>query len=97
MRGNAWAGNGNARRKLTERLRKERRPTCAICGAPIDYSLPAGDPWCFEVDHAVPIARGGDPWSYGNLQATHRICNQCKGKRMPGDARPMEIRRTRLF
>ena len=79
----SWGGNGNAERKLRARLRAEGRP-CHICGMPIDYSLPPGDPWSFEDD-------------YGNLDAAHRICNQRKGAHVPGDGRPTEIRRTRLF
>ena len=43
----SWGGNGNAERKLKARLRAEGRP-CHICGMPIDYSLPPGDPWSFE-------------------------------------------------
>ncbi|WP_077597861.1 HNH endonuclease [Olsenella urininfantis] len=89
-----WGGNGNAKRKLTARLRKEGRP-CALCGMPIDYDLPAGHPWSFELDHIVPLSRGGAPYDYANVQAAHRICNERKGNRMAGAA--TEIRRTRLW
>ena len=90
--------NGNARRKLRARLRAEGRP-CHICGMPIDYSLPAGHPWSFEVDEIVPVSRGGSPLDYSNVDAAHRICNQRRGNRMPGDdgARGLPIVRTRLF
>lgn len=91
-----WGTNGNAERKLKARLRAEGRP-CHICGQPIDYSLPPGTPLSFEVDHVNPRARGGAAYDYVNLDAAHRICNQRKGAHMPGDARPAEIRRTRLF
>lgn len=77
--------NGSLRRKLRARLAAEGRP-CALCGRPIDYSLPARDPMSFEVDEVVPVSRGGSPYDYENLQPTHRICNQRKGNRMPGDA-----------
>lgn len=96
MAGNTWANNGNARTKLRIRLAEEGRP-CHLCGQPIDYSLPSKEPWSFELDHIVPIARGGDPWSYENAAASHRICNQRKGKSMPGDGGAVEIRRTRLW
>lgn len=92
----SWGGNGNAERKLRARLRAEGRP-CHICGMPIDYSLPPGDPWSFEADHVNPRARGGASYDYGNLDAAHRICNQRKGAHVPDDGRPTEIRRTRLF
>ena len=90
--------NGNARRKLRDRLRAEGRP-CHICGMPIDDSLPAGHPWSFEVDEIIPVSRGGNPLDYSNVDAAHRICNQRRGNRMPGDdgARGLPIVRTRLF
>ena len=90
--------NGNARRKLRARLRAEGRP-CHICGMPIDYGLPAGDPWSFEVDELVPVSRGGDPLDYSNVDAAHRICNQRRGNRMDGDegAKGLPIVRSRLF
>lgn len=96
MAGTKYANNGNARAKLRNRLRAEGRP-CHLCGQPIDYDLPSGDPWSFELDHVVPLARGGAPWDYGNAAASHRICNQRKGKKMPCDGQAFEIRRTRLF
>nr|WP_314638686.1 HNH endonuclease signature motif containing protein [uncultured Olsenella sp.] len=91
-----WGRNGNAKRKLTARLRAEGRP-CHLCGAPIDYDLPPGHPWSFELDHIVPLSRGGAPYDYANCAASHRICNERKGNRMPGDASLPEIRRTRLW
>jgi hypothetical protein len=56
----------------------------------IDYSLPPGHPWCFEVDELVPVSRywlGGYESAeqcaldYGNLGAAHRCCNQWRGNR----------------
>ncbi len=90
--------NGNARTKLRERLKAEGRP-CHLCGVSIDYNLPAGHPWSFEVDELVPISRGGSPLDYSNVDAAHRLCNQRRGNRMPGDnnARQLPIRRSRLF
>ena len=96
MSGNPRNRNGNARRKLRARLRAEGRP-CHICGQPIDYSLPSGDPWSFEVDELLPVSRGGNPLDYSNVDAAHRICNQRRGNKMPGDAEQYQIRRTRLF
>lgn len=76
--------NGNERRKLRAWLRSQGLP-CHICGQPIDYGLPAGDPMSFEVDEIVPVSRGGDPLDRSNVAPAHRICNQRKGNRMPGD------------
>ena len=86
MSGNPRNRNGNARRKLRARLRAEGRPC-----------LPSGDPWSFEVDELLPVSRGGNPLDYSNVDAAHRICNQRRGNRMPGDAKQYQIRRTRLF
>ena len=69
------------REALRARLKAEGNP-CHICGRPIDYSLPAGHPFSFEVDEVVPVSRGGDPLSYENCKASHRICNQRKGAKM---------------
>lgn len=48
--------DGNARRKLRAWLRDQGYP-CALCGAPIDYSLPAGHPDAYEMDEVVPVSR----------------------------------------
>ncbi len=79
--GSSRYANGHRRRQLRARLRAQGLP-CAICGQPIDYDLPAGDPMSFEVDEIIPVALGGSCLDYGNVQAAHRICNQRKGARM---------------
>lgn len=76
-----YARNGNRRRKLRARLKALGLP-CAICGQPIDYDLPAGDPMSFEVDEIVPVSLGGDELDWSNLQPAHRICNQRKSNRI---------------
>ena len=58
------------------------RLPCAICGMPIDYGLPAGDPMSFEVDEIVPVSLGGSELDWSNLQPAHRICNQKKGNKI---------------
>lgn len=55
---------------------------CALCGAPVDKTLKAPDPMSPNVDHIVPIAKGGHPSSLENLQLTHRWCNLHKGDRL---------------
>ena len=76
--------NGHARRALRRWWASQSLP-CALCGRPIDYSLPAGHPMAFEVDEIVPVSRGGDCLSRENTQPVHRCCNQAKSNRMPGD------------
>lgn len=75
---NPRRANGNLRNKIRARI-KARGDVCALCGMPIDYSLPAGDPWSYEVDEIIPVSRGGDPLDINNCQPAHRICNQRKG------------------
>jgi len=82
--GNPRRANSTKRNKLRA-LIKQRGLPCALCGQPIDYSLPAGDPLSYELDEIVPVSRGGDPLSESNVQPAHRICNQRKGNRMPED------------
>ena len=72
--------NGHARRDVRAWLRAQCLP-CHICGRPIDYSLPAGDPWSFEVDEIVPVSKGGSPIDRGNVAPAHRICNERRGNR----------------
>lgn len=73
--------NGAKRREL-RRYYKHRQDPCGICGKPIDYSLPAGDPMSFEIDEIIPVSKGGDPFSKENTQAAHRICNQRKSNKI---------------
>lgn len=44
MKKNMRTSNGNLYRKNRAWLRAQGLP-CALCGKPIDYSLPGGDPW----------------------------------------------------
>ena len=98
MSSNPRSANGNARRKLRSWLRSQGMP-CAICGQPIDYSLPAGHPLSFEVDEIRPVSRWrefGYPSAKAaaldraNVQATHRICNERKGAKVTYAPRPAQ-------
>ena len=85
MTNNPRYANGSARRKARARLKAEGRG-CWICrafGRPdsIDYDLPAGHPLSFEVDELVPVSKGGSAVDFGNLDATHRACNEWRGNR----------------
>jgi 5-methylcytosine-specific restriction endonuclease McrA len=48
---------------------------CGICGE-------AADRQDWELDHVVPLARGGEH-SYANTQVSHPSCNRRKGARVP--------------
>ncbi len=86
MGGNARYANGSARRNVRAWLRAQGMP-CHLCGRPIDYSLPAGDPWSFEVDEIVPVSKGGSPIDRANVAPAHRLCNQRRGNKPLGKAR----------
>ena len=78
--GDPRSKNGAARRRVRNWLRLQGRP-CWICGAPIDYSLPKGHPYAFEVDELIPISKGGSPIDKRNVDAAHRCCNQWRGNK----------------
>ena len=59
--------------------------TCAICGREVDKTLHYLDPLAPEVDEIIPVARGGSPYDWDNLQLVHRVCNERKGSKMAGD------------
>lgn len=77
---NPCNANANGRRKIRARIKAMGLP-CQICGQPIDYNLPAGHDWAFEVDEIVSRWRGGDPLDMSNCQPVHRICNRNKYQR----------------
>lgn len=70
--------NGAKRTALRKRVKALGLP-CALCGKPIDYSLPAGHPMSYELDEIVPVSKGGSPYDIDNVQPAHRCCNQAKG------------------
>jgi 5-methylcytosine-specific restriction endonuclease McrA len=77
------SSNGSRRRAIIKRV-KAAYDTCALCGKPVDTSLPAGHPMSPEVDEIVPFSLGGSATDWSNVQLAHRICNQRKGNRMAG-------------
>jgi hypothetical protein len=62
------------RRRLLEKLSKRDGNYCRICGGPL-----SGDD-VVEVDHRVPLCRGGANVE-ANLQLAHRSCNRAKAGR----------------
>ncbi len=68
---------------------------CQICGDPIDpnatYKMPDGksnNPEYLNIDHWVPLTRGGDH-TYDNCYATHARCNNGKKNKMPDTPAPV--------
>lgn len=78
--GNPRRANGSRRTALRRRVAAMGMP-CWICGLPIDYGLPPGDPLSFEVDELVPVSKGGSPLDPSNVAAAHRCCNGWRGNR----------------
>lgn len=78
---NPRRSNGTRRNKLRARVKELGLP-CAICGKPIDYSLPARDPMAYELDEIIPVSRGGDPLDPTNVQPAHRCCNLAKSNKV---------------
>ena len=56
---NPRRANGSRRNALRRWLAQFGYP-CALCGRPIDYSLPARHPMSYEVDEVVPVSRFWD-------------------------------------
>ena len=53
-----------------------RRP-CAFCGGAIDYTLPHGSPWSFEVDHSIPVSAAPELALDTSLwRPSHALCNR---------------------
>lgn len=76
-RHNPRYANGQRRRLLRARV-LAAYDTCAICGKPVDKTLRTPNPMAPEVDEIIPIARGGSPYDWNNLELVHRICNRIK-------------------
>jgi len=75
-----WNANRRARRvnqfiEPVDRLVLFERDAglCGICKEPVGPD--------FQVDHVVPLAKGGEH-SYANTQVAHPVCNNRKGARI---------------
>lgn len=54
---------------------------CYLCGYEVRRDVDRYHPLAPELDHVVPLARGG-AHSYANVRTAHRRCNQSKGARL---------------
>ena len=91
MRGEARVamstGRNTATRDRDRAAIKRTKPPCGICEGEIDYTLRSPDPMSFEVDHIIPLARGGLD-ELANKQASHRQCNRAKWHTLAEDNAP---------
>ncbi len=71
--------------KVRARAIASKDPICALCGNPIDMEAPAHSPMSCQVDHIIPVSRGGSPYDIDNLQLTHAKCNHQKSNRLRED------------
>lgn len=75
----------NATRQAYYRNRKKilnSFDTCALCGGYVDKDLPKYHPMSAEIDHIVPVSKGGDPAAIENMQLAHRKCNRDKSDKI---------------
>lgn len=75
---NGRYANGHRRRQVRAQVFREETH-CALCGNPVDKSLPHGQPGSPELDEKQPFSLGGSPVDRANLQLAHRLCNQRRG------------------
>lgn len=75
-----FTNRNSAQRERDRQTIRRSGAGCHICGQPIDYTLNYLEPMAFEVDHVVPLARGGAD-DLSNKRAAHRRCNSKKRTR----------------
>ena len=66
---------------------RRTKPPCGICEQPIDYTLRSPHPDSFEVDHVIPLNKGGTD-TLDNKQASHRRCNRAKWDKLAENLAP---------
>lgn len=71
-------GRSTTRRDRHRKLVARGRPPCHLCGEDIDYQAHHLEPLSFQIDHVIPLAKGGLD-ELDNLAAAHRKCNRDKG------------------
>lgn len=69
------------RRRFREACRAGRA-RCHICKQPVDYSLPAGHPQSWSLDHLVPVAKSPHrELDRSNWASSHLSYNKARGAR----------------
>mgnify|MGYP001950775089 FL=1 len=48
----------------------------------MDFSLKNPHPMSAQVDHLIPVSKGGHPSDISNLQLVHRTCNRQKSDKL---------------
>ena len=73
---------------------------CYLCGEPVPMWMRLGENRKLyqheerypQVDHIIPLVKGGHPFDMGNLGLTHGRCNRIKGPRMLDELEAKEFR-----
>ena len=68
-------------RNKHRRIVSKDRPSCHWCHEEIDYDAHHLDPLSFQIDHVIPISKGGSD-TLDNLVASHRKCNRSKSDKL---------------
>ena len=85
MKQNKRADHEGPHRTAFEKNRRRilmSQDVCYLCGRLVDKKLPATDPMAPQIDHIVPISKGGHPSDIDNLCLVHACCNKAKGDKM---------------
>jgi 5-methylcytosine-specific restriction endonuclease McrA len=74
--------------KHHRRILAKGKPPCYWCGEPIAYDADWLDPLAYQVDHVIPLSKGGidelvNPDGSVQKVNSHRACNRSKSNKMP--------------
>lgn len=75
-------------RALRKKAKATYPPICHICTQEIDLALPKTSPWCWTLDHLLPVAKVGK--ALPTIEEVLPAHNRCNGRRGAGTkpARP---------
>ena len=102
---NPRKANGHRRRQVVARVYASE-DLCAICGKPVDKTLPYIDPttgkphpWAKTVDEIQPMSFGGSAIKRSNCRLAHRDCNikRGNGTRARKQTGPIDLKRVRAW
>ena len=65
---------------------------CAMCGKELDATAKPYTHNAIEIDHIIPLARGGHPTELSNLQLACMKCNRTKGTKMASDYEGLDLK-----
>lgn len=82
--------DNKTRRNRHRKLVARGHPPCHLCGLPIDYAASHLEPLSFQIDHVIPLAKGGLD-ELDNLAPSHRSCNRAKGDGGPDIKAPVKF------